>query len=129
MEVEQHTWELKIKITIWCHYIPTAAQSLSCVQFFVTPCAVACQALLSMGFSRQEYWGGLPCPSLGDIPNPGIKPRAWTLQIDSLPFKPSGPLRTVKSKNIDNIKFWWWCKATRILIHFLWGCKMIQTFR
>ena len=55
MEVEQHTWELKIKITIWCHYIPTAAQSLSCVQFFVTPCAVACQALLSMGFSRQEY--------------------------------------------------------------------------
>ena len=40
----------------------------------VTPWTVACQAPLSMGFSRQEYWSGLPFPSLGDLPNPGIKP-------------------------------------------------------
>jgi len=46
----------------------------SCVQLFVTPWKVACQAPLSIGFSRQEYWSGLPCPSLGELPNPGIEP-------------------------------------------------------
>ena len=45
----------------------------SCVQFFVTPWTSARQAPLSMGFSRQEYWSGLPCPPPGDLPNPGIK--------------------------------------------------------
>ena len=48
-------------------------QSLSCVQFFVTPWTVACQAALSMEFSRQEYWGGLPFPTPGDLPKPGIE--------------------------------------------------------
>ena len=50
---------------------------LSCfshVQIFVTPWAVVCQAPLSMGFSRQEYWSGLPCPPPGDLPDPGINP-------------------------------------------------------
>ena len=42
------------------------------------------QAPLSMGFSRQGYWSGLPFSSLGDLPNPGIKPRSITLQADSL---------------------------------------------
>ena len=42
----------------------------------------------SMEFLRQEYWSGLPCPPLGDLPNPGIKPRSPTLQADSLPFEP-----------------------------------------
>ena len=46
---------------------------------------VAFQAPLSMGFSRQKYWSGLPFPSPGDLPNPGIKPRSPTLQADSLP--------------------------------------------
>ena len=44
------------------------------VQFFVTPWTVACQAPLSMGFSRQEYWRGLPCPPPGDLPDLGIEP-------------------------------------------------------
>ena len=44
------------------------------VQFCVTLWTVARQALPSMGFSRQEYWSGLPCPSPGDLPDPGIKP-------------------------------------------------------
>ena len=44
-----------------------------------------CQAPLSMGFSHGEYWSGLPCPPPGDLPNPGIKPRSPTLQVDSLP--------------------------------------------
>ena len=43
------------------------------IQFSATLWTVACQALLSMGFSKQEYWGGLPCSSPGDLPNPGIK--------------------------------------------------------
>ena len=44
------------------------------VRLFVTPWAVARQAPLSMGFSRQEYWSVLACPPLGDLPNPGIEP-------------------------------------------------------
>ena len=63
--------------------------SLSCVRFFRTPWAVACQAPLPMGFSRQEYWSGLPFPSLGDLPNPGIEPRS-PLQADSLSTEPPG---------------------------------------
>ena len=47
---------------------------LSWVRLFATPCAVAHQAPLSMGFLRQEYWSGLPFPTPGDLPNPGIKP-------------------------------------------------------
>ena len=44
------------------------------VRLFVNSWTVACQAPLSMGFSRQEYWSGLPCPPPGDLPNPGIEP-------------------------------------------------------
>ena len=50
-----------------------------------TPGTVACQAPPSMGFSRQEYWSGLPFPSPGDLPNPGIEPGSPALQADSLP--------------------------------------------
>ena len=49
---------------------------LSRVQFFATPWMVAHQALRSMGFSRQEYWSGLPCPSSGDLSDPGIEPES-----------------------------------------------------
>ena len=45
----------------------------SCVRLFATQLTVACQAPLSMGFSRQEYWSGLPCPSPWDLPDPGLK--------------------------------------------------------
>ena len=52
-----------------------ACESLSCVQFFVTPWTVARQAPeISMGFSRQEYWSGLPFPSPGNLPDPGLNP-------------------------------------------------------
>ena len=52
---------------------------------------VACQAPLSMGFSRQEYWSGLPCPPPGDLPNPEIKLRSFAkFQVESLPSEPSG---------------------------------------
>ena len=48
------------------------------------------QAPPSMGFSRQEYWSGLPFPSPGDLPNPGIKPRSPALQADALTSEPPG---------------------------------------
>ena len=49
---------------------------LSCVQLFAIPWTVAFQAPPSMGLSRQQYWSALPFPSLGDLPDPGIKPRS-----------------------------------------------------
>ena len=57
------------------------------------PWTVAHQASLSMGFSRQEYWSGLPFPSPGNLPNPGIKPRSPTLQADALTSEPPGKPR------------------------------------
>ena len=54
-------------------------KSLSCVRLFATLWTVARQAPLFMGFSRQEYWSGLPFPSPGDLPNPGIEPRSPAL--------------------------------------------------
>ena len=63
-------------------------QSLSRVQLFATLWAVARQAPLSMGFFRQEFWSGLPFPSPGDLPEPGIKLRSPTLQADALTSEP-----------------------------------------
>ena len=63
----------------------------SCVQFFVTLWTGADQAPLSMGFSRQEYWSGLPCPPPGDLPELGIEPASPVspaLQVDSLLLSP-----------------------------------------
>ena len=65
-------------------------KSLSHVRLFATPWTVAYQASQSMGFSRQEYWSGLPFPSPGDLPNPGIEPRSPALQADALPSEPPG---------------------------------------
>ena len=53
-----------------------------------------------MGFSRQEYWSGLPFPPPGDLPNPGIEPRSPALQVDSLPAEPPGNLDFKKQINI-----------------------------
>ena len=54
------------------------------------PWSVACQALTFLGFSRQEYWSGLPFPSPGNLPDPGIQPESAALQADSLPSEPPG---------------------------------------
>ena len=64
--------------------------SLSCVGFFVTPWTIAHQAPVSMEFSRQEYWSGLPFPSPGDLPDPGIEPGSPALEADALPSEPQG---------------------------------------
>ena len=57
----------------------SSVKSLSRVRLFATPWTVAYQALLSMGFSKQEYWSGLPFPSPGDLPNTEIEPRSPAL--------------------------------------------------
>ena len=67
-------------------------KSLSRVRLFATPCTVAYQASLSMGFSRQEYWSGLPFPSPGDLPDPGIEPRSPALEADALTSEPPGKI-------------------------------------
>ena len=70
--------------------VKVKVMSLSRVRLFATPWTVAYQAPPSVGFSRQEYWSGLPFPSPGDLPNPGIKPGSPTLQADALPSEPPG---------------------------------------
>jgi len=56
---------------------------------------VACQASLSMEFSRKEYWSGLTFPSPGDLPDPGIELGSLALQADSLPSEPQGKLSVI----------------------------------
>ena len=63
---------------------------LSHVRLFANPWMIANQAPPSMEFSRQEYLSGLPCPSPGDLPNPGINPGSPALQADTLPSEPPG---------------------------------------
>ena len=63
---------------------------LSCVRLFATLWTVAHQAPPPMGFSKEEYWSGLPFPSPWDLPNPGIEPRSPTLQADTLTSEPPG---------------------------------------
>ena len=63
---------------------------LSRVWLFATQWTVTYQALWSMGFSRQDYWSGLPFPSPGDLPNPGIEHVSPALQTDALPSEPLG---------------------------------------
>ena len=60
-------------------------KSFSRVQLFETPWTAAYQLPLPMGFSRQEYWSGLPFPSPGDLPDLGIEPRSPALWVDALP--------------------------------------------
>ena len=73
-----NTWEIKWKLP-------------SCIRLFSTPWTVVRQAILSMEFSRQEYWSGLPFPSPGDLPDPGIEPGSPALQADSLLSELSAP--------------------------------------
>ena len=71
--------------------------SLSRVQLFVAPWTVAHQTPLSIGFSRQEHWSGLPFLSPGDLPNPGIEAGSPALQADSLPSEPPGKPTSAQS--------------------------------
>ena len=73
---------------VYFEVIKSESVNHSVVPDFATLWTVACQASLSLGFSRQEYWSGLPFSSPGDLPNPGIKLESPTMQADSLPSQP-----------------------------------------
>ena len=79
-------------------------KSLSHVRLFVTPRTVAYQAPPSMGFSRQEYWSGVPFPSPGDLPDPGIEPMSlMSLALASRFFTTSKKVRRV----LSNTEYGW----------------------
>ena len=101
---------------------------LSHVWLFATLRTVAHQAPLSTEFSRQEYCSGLPFPSPGVLPNPGIEPRSALLQADSLPLSPGklylnntgNTLRVdlkVLGKKVCNY-VWWWMLTKLTVVHF-----------
>ena len=77
----ENTGKKKRKMRITCNSTVCVCQSL---RLFVTPWTVARQAPLSMGFSRQEPWSGLPFPPPGELPDPGIEPRSPALWADAL---------------------------------------------
>ena len=80
-------------------------KSLSHVRLFATPWTVAYQVPPSIGFSRQEYWRGLPFPSPGDLPNPGIEPGSPSSWADALLSEP--PTCLLKNKHYEVDSFWW----------------------
>ena len=71
-------------------YTKVKVKSFNRVRLFATPWTVAYQASPSVGFSRQGYWSGLPFPSPGDLPDPGIKPRSPALRADAVLSEPLG---------------------------------------
>ena len=108
---------------------------LSRVRPFETPWTVARQAPPSVGVSRQEYWSGLPSPSPGDLPDPGIEPRSPALQADSLPSEthlliifvdePYGTRKRERTEEIKQIKQRQVCGQVRSA-HFR-DIKMIES--
>ena len=89
---EHSHWTVKVKV-----------KSLSRVRLFVTPWTVAYQAPPSMGFSRQEYWSGLPFPSPGDLPDPGIEPGSPAFQADALTSEPPGKPRVPEEVFLSHV--------------------------
>ena len=87
---------IKVSVKAMDTHRESEAKSLSRVQLFATPWTVGHQAPPSMGFPRQEYWNGVPFPSPGDIPDPGIEPGSPTLQADALPSEPPGKSNLIK---------------------------------
>ena len=95
MEKSDYKWlhgswhSAHLSLLLFTVYKNSSAQSLV-LSDSATPWTAARQAPLSMGFSRQEYWSGLPCPPPGDLPHPGIEARSPTLQAHCLPCEPPG---------------------------------------
>ncbi len=106
-----NAWKWKVKVKFLSH-----------VWLLVTPWTAAHQAPPSMGFSRQEYWSGVPLPSPGDLPNPGIKPRSPALQVDSLPAEPQGK---PKNTGVGSLSLLKWIFSTQELNWGLLHCRQI----
>ena len=95
-------------------------KSLSRVRLFATPWTVAYQASPSMGFSRQEYWNGLPFPSPGDLLDPGIEPRSLSLEAGALTSKPPDHRKSKRVPEKHLFLLDWLCQS-------LWLCGSQQT--
>ena len=89
LESQIRSHSQKLILMCYCYFIHMLSH-FSSVRLGATPWTVAYQAPLSMGFSRQECWSGLPFPSPGGLPDPGIEPRSPALQADVLPSEPPG---------------------------------------
>ena len=90
-----------------------------CAQLLSDSRTIARQAPLSMGFSRQEYWSGLPCPPPGGLPHPGMEPRSPALQADSSPSEPPATLPGLTRESAIS------CRSARQLRHWgLAGCGL-----
>ena len=105
-----HPWDSPGKSTgVGYHFLlqcmKVKVKSLSRVQHFVTPWTVAHQAPPSMGFSRQEYWNGLPFPSPGDLPNPGIEPGSPALEADALNSESPGKPHSFNFPPLDKHQY------------------------
>ena len=101
LKIIKHLYTLKFKIiyttTIRQDILSLSLVTKSCLTL-ATPYTIACQAPLSMRFSRQEYWSGLSFPSPGDLPDPGIEPRSPALQANSFLIELWGKPYTLKLK-------------------------------
>ena len=120
----RHDWATELNWIIYATRMPVIVWESESVGhcyawLFVTPWAVAPQTSLSMEFSRQEYRSGLPFPSPGKLPNPGIKLQSPALQADSLLSEPPG-------KPLHMIKIFFMQKETgnvRVLCEKIFACK------
>ena len=121
------TWWHLPQITSWGYvqYESESEVAQSCPTL-CHPWTVAHKALLSMGFSRQEYWSGLPFPSPGDLPTPGIKPRSPTVQADALTSVPPGkPLN--KSLYLEKYKYRFSMSSSKIYFDILLEIPNLET--
>ena len=77
--------------------------------------------LCPWGFSRQEYWSGLPCPPPGDLPSPGLEPRSPALQVDSLPSEPPGKCKNTGVGSLSLLqRIFLTQELNWDLLHFRW---------
>ena len=89
----------------WAYGFRSEVKSLSRVRLFATPWTVAHQAPPSMGFSRHEYWSGLPFLSPGDLPDPEIEPRSPPLWADALSSEPPGNPTRESHQGVINLVY------------------------
>ena len=120
--------EMQIKTTMRYHLTPIRVIVVLVTRSHSTLCdpaiTVTHQAPLSTGFSRQEYWSGLPFPTLGDLSDPGIEPESPTLQADSLPSELPGKLPPLQIRMAIISWKGWEEKGT--LLHCWWKCKLVD---